>query len=52
MPRKTTVCEKIFQEEGVFGDVVVGEFPVDLIPFDSDVLSLELPNAFKVTSLC
>ena len=49
MPRKTTLCEHIFQQEGVFGDIVIGEFPVDFIPFDSDVLSLELPTAFRVS---
>ena len=49
MPRKTTLCDRIFQEEGVFGDIVIGEFPVDFIPFDSYVLSLELSNAFKVS---
>lgn len=51
MPRKTTLCEHIFQQEGVFGDIVIGEFPVDFIPFDSDVLSLELPTAFRVRQL-
>ncbi|KAK9808509.1 hypothetical protein WJX73_003066 [Symbiochloris irregularis] len=51
MPRKTTLCEHIFQQEGVFGDIVVGEFPVDFIPFDSDVLSLELPTAFREVAL-
>ena len=49
MPRKTTLCDRIFQEEGVYGDITIGEFPVDFIPFDSNVLSLELPNAFRVS---
>ena len=48
MPRKTRLCEHIFQQEGVYGDIVIGEFPVDFIPYDSDVLSLELPTAFRV----
>ena len=49
MPRQTMVCEKVFQEEGIFGDVTLSEYPLDFIPFDSDILSLELDTAFKVT---
>ena len=48
MPRRAMVCEKVFQEEGIFGDVTLAEFPLDFIPFDSDILSLELDTAYKV----
>ncbi|KAL3150677.1 hypothetical protein ABBQ32_000472 [Trebouxia sp. C0010 RCD-2024] len=47
MPRRTMVCEKVFQEEGVFADVTLAEYPLDFIPFDSDILSLELDTAYK-----
>lgn len=47
MPRRSMVCEKVFQEEGIFGDVTLSEYPLDFIPFDSDILSLELDTAFK-----
>ena len=51
VPRRTIVCEKVFQEEGVYGDVVLGEYALDFIPFESDVLSLELDTAFRVRAL-
>jgi len=48
MPRRTMVCEKVFQEEGIAADVILSEYPLDFIPFDSDILSLELDGAYKV----
>lgn len=48
MPRRAMVCEKVFQEEGIFADVTLSEYPLDFIPFDSDILSLELDTAYKV----
>ncbi|KAK9830347.1 hypothetical protein WJX72_011177 [[Myrmecia] bisecta] len=47
LPRRTIVCEKVFEEEGVTGDVIIGEYPLDFIPFDYDVLSLEQDTACK-----
>lgn len=49
MPRRTMVCEKVFQEEGIFADVTLAEYPLDFIPFDSDILSLELDAAYKAS---
>ena len=46
VPRKTLLCEKILEEEGVYGDAQVSEFPLDLIPLDDDVYSMELNDAF------
>ena len=46
------VCEKVFQEEGIFADVTLAEYPLDFIPFDSDILSLELDSAYKVNPFC
>lgn len=43
------MCEKVFQEEGISADVSIGEFPLEFVPFDSDLLSLELDGAYKVT---
>lgn len=48
MPRQTMVCEKVFQDEGVVADVTLAEYPLDFIPFDSDILTLELDSAYKV----
>ena len=47
LPRRTIACERVLQEEGVYGDVAAGELPIDFIPFDCDVLSLELDTAFR-----
>lgn len=47
VPRRTMICERVLEEEGVYGDITIGEYPLDLIPFDDDVLSLELPQSYK-----
>ncbi|XP_060062741.1 vacuolar protein sorting-associated protein 33B-like [Ylistrum balloti] len=47
VPRKLHVCEMILEHEGVFGDVTLDELPLDLIPLDRDILSLELSEFFK-----
>lgn len=39
---------KVLEEEGILGSVTILEYPLYLIPFDEDVLSLELDMAFKV----
>ncbi len=51
LPRRTIACERIFEEEGVYGDIVAGEFPLGFIPFDYDLLSLEQGSAFRVRHL-
>eukprot|EP00891_Asterochloris_glomerata_P003083 jgi/Astpho2/3083/fgenesh1_pm.00051_%23_32_t len=47
MPRRSLVCEEVLEREGVKGDIQVAEYPLNFIPFDSDVLSLEMEAAFK-----
>jgi vacuolar protein sorting-associated protein 33A len=47
VPRKTMICERVLEEKGVYGSVNIGEFQLDLIPFDDDVLSLELEWGYK-----
>ena len=47
VPRRTIICEKVLEEEGVYGEIQVGEYNLDLIPFDSDLLSLELDTSFR-----
>eukprot|EP00192_Tetraselmis_astigmatica_P009005 CAMPEP_0117660092 /NCGR_PEP_ID=MMETSP0804-20121206/6782_1 /TAXON_ID=1074897 /ORGANISM="Tetraselmis astigmatica, Strain CCMP880" /LENGTH=621 /DNA_ID=CAMNT_0005466795 /DNA_START=43 /DNA_END=1908 /DNA_ORIENTATION=+ len=51
VPRRTTACTRILEEEGILGDITIGEFPLDLVPFESDVLSLELGSAFRECTL-
>ena len=40
------MCERVLEEEGVFGDVIIGEYHMDLVPLDQDLLSFEYPHAF------
>ena len=47
VPRRTMICEKVLEEEGVYDSITIGEYPLDLIPFDDDLLSLELDNSYK-----
>ena len=46
-PRKTLVSNKIFEDSGVLGDLVVDEFPLYFLPLDHDLLSLELEDSFS-----
>jgi len=41
------VCELVLEREGVQGYVSYEEFPLDLIPLDRDVLSLEMPHFLR-----
>ncbi|KAK6541217.1 hypothetical protein TWF694_008584 [Orbilia ellipsospora] len=47
VPRRTPLCDRILEDEGVFGDVTVNEYPLYFIPLEPDVLSLELDDAFE-----
>ncbi|KNC96078.1 hypothetical protein, variant [Spizellomyces punctatus DAOM BR117] len=47
VPRRSLICERVLEEEGVFGDVIVGEYHLDLLPLEDDLLSLELDSAFR-----
>ncbi|WOL09655.1 vacuolar protein-sorting-associated protein [Canna indica] len=47
VPRRTVVCEKIFEEEKVHHLLTIGEYPFYLLPLDEDVLSFELDLAYK-----
>lgn len=52
VPRKSMLCEKELEVLGVLGDIThMEDFYLELIPFDEDVLSMEMPNAFKDTFL-
>ena len=35
----------------IFNEIIFGEFKMGLIPFDTDILSLEMENCFKQVSL-
>lgn len=40
------MCEQLLEREGVIGSVQLLEFPLGLIPLDTDLFSLELPGFF------
>ncbi|KAI9095923.1 Sec1-like protein [Phlyctochytrium arcticum] len=47
VPQRSLLCERILEEESVYGEVTIGEYHLDLVPLDSDLLSLEMDNAFR-----
>ncbi|KAI8464581.1 MAG: Sec1-like protein [Monoraphidium minutum] len=51
VPRRSVACEKLLEDEGVAGELAQGELPMDLVPLDDDVLSLELDRAFAGCTL-
>jgi len=43
------VCGSVFQELGVHGSFTkIDEFSLEMIPFDSDLLSMEMERSFRV----
>ncbi|XP_064612161.1 vacuolar protein sorting-associated protein 33A-like [Liolophura sinensis] len=48
VPRKSLLCEKRLKEAGVYGTFAnVEEFNLELIPFDNDLLSMEMKESFR-----
>ncbi|KAI9285019.1 Sec1-like protein [Umbelopsis sp. AD052] len=43
--QRTMLCERILEEEGVLGDITLGEFAMEWIPFEDDLISMELDNS-------
>ncbi|RUS24524.1 Sec1-like protein, partial [Jimgerdemannia flammicorona] len=42
VPRRTMVCERVLEDEGVLGDITIGDYAMDWIPFEDDLISMEL----------
>eukprot|EP00883_Tetradesmus_obliquus_P010841 jgi/Sobl393_1/356/SZX60144.1 len=51
VPRRSIAVEKVLEDEGVYGSITQGEFGLDLVPLEDDVLSLELDRAFRECTL-
>ncbi|KAJ8601114.1 hypothetical protein CTAYLR_008819 [Chrysophaeum taylorii] len=51
IPRKTFICEQFLEDELVLPYVNTGDFHLDLVAFDADVLSLELESCFHDTKI-
>lgn len=47
-PHKTLMCEQVLEDEGVLDFVEpLGEYQLNLIPLDTDLISLELDGCFR-----
>lgn len=51
VPRRTVLCERRLQQDGVFANLSIAEYPLHFAPLDSDVLSMELPLCFRECAL-
>lgn len=47
VPRKTLIIENVLKDLGVYNDIKLGEYNLELIPFDYDLLSMEISSCFK-----
>ncbi|CAE7635683.1 VPS33, partial [Symbiodinium microadriaticum] len=47
MPHRSVACEQMLEDEGVLEVINIGEYHLGLIPFDSDLLSLEMVDLFR-----
>lgn len=48
VPCRTVICEHVLQEQGLLmPSLTVHDYRLDLIPFDTDLLSMELDYAFR-----
>lgn len=45
VPERTLVCERILEEEGVKGDITISDYAMDWIPYEDDLISMELDPA-------
>ncbi|EPY53917.1 vacuolar sorting protein Vps33 [Schizosaccharomyces cryophilus OY26] len=51
LPDTNVLFETVLQEEGVFGELVIMEWSLHMVPLDEDLLSLELKPGAKEDSL-
>ncbi|XP_043464161.1 vacuolar protein sorting-associated protein 33A [Leptopilina heterotoma] len=48
VPRQSLLCKQKLKNRGVYGSfTLIEEFSCDLFPFDNDLVSMELNNAFR-----
>ncbi|XP_052277232.1 vacuolar protein sorting-associated protein 33B-like isoform X2 [Dreissena polymorpha] len=47
VPRKLFLCESLLEQEGVHGLCELDELHFDLLPLDTDIISMENPDFFK-----
>lgn len=47
VPRRTTLCDRVLEEEGVFGEITISSYKLEFIPLEDDLVSLEWETTFK-----
>lgn len=49
VPRRSVTCEKLLEREGLLDQLAqpIAEIKLDLVPYDNDVLSVELSGSFR-----
>ena len=47
VPRRSMLCEKVLEDEGVYGLLTIRECALELFVLEDDVLSLEQPSSFR-----
>jgi hypothetical protein len=47
VPRRTIECDEELDKENMFIEDKISQIPMDLIPLEDDLLSLELPDNFS-----
>ena len=47
VPRRTVLCDRILEEEGVLGEVNISSYKLEFIPLEDDLVSLELDRVWR-----
>jgi hypothetical protein len=47
VPRRSFICEKVLKDEGVYGSLNIHEYHLGLLPFDNDIMSMELGETLR-----
>ena len=47
VPRRTTLCDRILEEEGVLGEVNISSYQLEFIPLEDDLVSLEWESVWR-----
>ena len=47
VPRRTVLCDRILEEEGVLGEVNITSYKLEFIPLEDDLVSLELDRVWR-----
>ena len=47
IPNRSVACEQLLEDDGVLDIVNIGEYHLGLIPFDDDIVTLEINDLYK-----